>query len=43
VSFGDIYKSERHVERIEVPKAPVVKGPVVKGPVVRELPLPEIR
>jgi hypothetical protein len=40
VSFGDTYKSERQVERIEVPKTPVVQvTPVVKGPVVRELPL----
>jgi hypothetical protein len=41
VSVGDTYKSERQVERIEVPKAPVIPVPVVKGPVVRELPLPE--
>ena len=41
VSVGDTYKSERQVERIEVPKAPVVQVPDVKGPVVRELPLPE--
>ena len=41
VSFGDTYKSERQVERIEVPKAPVIQVPVVKGSVVRELPLPE--
>jgi hypothetical protein len=41
VSFGDTYKSEGHVEKVEMPKAAVVQVPVVKGPVVRELPLPE--
>jgi hypothetical protein len=42
VSVGDTYKSDRRVERIEVPKAPVVQAmPIVKGPVVRDLPLPE--
>jgi hypothetical protein len=41
VSFGDTYKPETRVEKIEMPRAPVVQGPVVKGPVVRELPLPE--
>ncbi len=30
VSFGDTYKSERQVERIEVPKAQF-QGPVLKG------------
>ena len=39
---GDTYKSDRRVERIEVPKAPVVQAmPIVRGPVVRDLPLPE--
>jgi hypothetical protein len=42
VFVGDTYKSDRRVERIEVPKAPVVQAmPIVKGPVVRDLPLPE--
>ena len=42
VSVGDTYKSDRRVERIEVPKAPVVQAmPIVRGPVVRDLPLPE--
>jgi hypothetical protein len=41
VSVGDTYKSDRRVERIEVPKAPVVQAmPIVKGPVARDLPLP---
>ena len=39
VSFGDTYKPETRVEKIEMPKALVVQGPVFKGPVVRELPL----
>ena len=35
-------RSDRRVERTEVPKAPVVQAmPIVKGPVVRDLPLPE--
>jgi hypothetical protein len=38
--FKNTHKSEKQVERIEVPKATVVQGSVVKGPVVRELPLP---
>jgi len=42
VFVGDTYKSDRRVERIEVPKAPVVHAtPIVKGPVVRDLPVPE--
>ena len=42
VFVGDTYKSDRRVERIEVPKAPVAQAmPIVKGPVVRDLPLPE--
>ena len=41
VSVGDTYKSDRRVERIEVPKAAVVQAmPIVRGPVVRDLPLP---
>jgi hypothetical protein len=39
--IGNRGKSEKKVERTEVPKAPVVQGPGVKGPVVRELQLPE--
>ena len=42
VFVGDTYKSDRRVERIEVPKAPVIQAmPIVRGPVVRDLPLPE--
>jgi len=42
VFVGDTYKSDRRVERIEVPKAPAVQAmPIVKRPVVRDLPLPE--
>jgi hypothetical protein len=42
VFVGDTYKSDRRVEKIEVPKASVVRVmPIVKGPVVRDLPLPE--
>jgi hypothetical protein len=42
VFVGDTYKSDKRVERIELPKAPVVQAmPIVKGPVVRDLPLPE--
>jgi hypothetical protein len=42
VFVGDTYKSDKRVERTEVPKAPVVQEmPIVKGPVVRDLPLPE--
>ena len=42
VFVGDTYKSDKRVERTEVPKAPVVQVmPIVKGPVVRDLPLPE--
>ena len=41
VSFGDTYKSESQVVKIET-KGPVVQAtPIGKGPVVRELPLPE--
>jgi hypothetical protein len=39
--FRNTDKSEKKIERPDVPKANVVRGPVVKGPVVRELPLPE--
>jgi hypothetical protein len=39
--FRNTDKSEKKIERPDVPKAPVVQGPIVKGPVVRELPLPE--
>jgi hypothetical protein len=42
VFVGDTYKSDKRVERTEVPKAPVVQAmPIVQGPVVRDLPLPE--
>ena len=42
VFVGDTYKSDRRVEKIEVPKASVVQAmPIVKRPVVRDLPLPE--
>ena len=42
VFVGDTYKSDRRVEKLEVPKGLVVQAmPIVKGPVVRDLPLPE--
>jgi hypothetical protein len=41
VPFGDTYKVESKVEKIEMPQPPVQTPPVVRGPVVRDLGVPK--